>query len=123
MPKGADVMQRYLPWAAVGLLLIVSIGCSRQPTGGTTASRPASSAAATADLASGKKIFDSNCARCHGQQGQLIPDWKSKARKMSDTQIKDQIRNGGGGMPPFKDKLSSVQVDQVAAYAKQLASK
>ena len=103
-------MKRFVPLILIGILLWATLGCQK------TSSDP------SAQLAAGKTIFQDNCVLCHGADGKQIPAWRSKVQKMSDEQIKNLIVNGGGTMPPFKDKLTPQQIDEVTAYAKHLAS-
>ena len=35
---------------------------------------------------------------------------------LSKDEIAQQVRNGGGGMPPFGDRLSDAEIDAVADY-------
>ena len=37
--------------------------------------------------------------------------------------MKQQVINGGGAMPPFKDALTPKQIDAVAKYVSQVAGK
>lgn len=69
----------------------------------------ASAAWAQAQIQAGKKIFEANCALCHGvdaKGGERGPDltaqWYGFSRSKDD--IRQTIRNGKpeGGMPPFK---------------------
>jgi mono/diheme cytochrome c family protein len=67
----------------------------------------------------GETIFNQNCASCHtleaaGATGDIGPN-------LDDSQIAldaaiDQIANGSGAMPPFKDTLSQEQIEAVAKY-------
>lgn len=84
-------------------------------------------------LAMGKRVFDNNCAACHGDRGQGAPNWqkpgpdgKYPAPPVNGTghawhhpmaALRQTIRNGtlrlGGNMPPWKDKLSDQEIDAV----------
>lgn len=67
----------------------------------------------------GKSIFATNCASCHtlkaaaatGTIGPNLDDLKP-----SFARAKKQVINGGGGMPPFKGKLTDAQIDAVARF-------
>jgi mono/diheme cytochrome c family protein len=71
------------------------------------------------DSTDGKTIFSQNCASCHtlqaaGASGTIGPN-------LDDSQVAldgaiEQIRMGGGGMPPFGDTLSDEQIRAVARY-------
>ena len=71
----------------------------------------------------GKAIFDQNCARCHGADGNAITGWRTRVSKMSLTDIQSRIKNGIDGMPAFKGTLTEEQIEQVASYAKSLGAK
>jgi mono/diheme cytochrome c family protein len=85
---------------------------------------------AAADDAAGKSLFNSNCAICHGPNGDgnspigktlNIPDFHSaQAQKMTEAEMKAIVANGKNKMPAFKDKLTDVQIDQVVDYVRHL---
>ena len=84
----------------------------------------------------GQKLFTENCARCHGANAEATSNWKQTDKDgkyppppLNGTghawhhdiaQLQESIREGGkqlgGTMPPFKDKLTAQQIDQVIAY-------
>jgi glucose dehydrogenase/cytochrome c5 len=69
--------------------------------------------------ASGANVFADNCASCHGSLGQGGnggPDLQTRAAAQDVNRVLDQVRNGGGGMPPFKDQLSAAEIKAVANY-------
>jgi mono/diheme cytochrome c family protein len=90
--------------------------------------RPASAAAT--DAAAGKTVFNQNCTACHTASSTATnvgPGLKGlfKAKKMpasgkpvTEQNVRNQILNGGGGMPGFKDTLSTEQIDDLIAYLK-----
>ena len=75
---------------------------------------------------SGLAIFSANCASCHtlaaaqatGTVGPNLDDLKR-----SFARAKKQVINGGGGMPPFKGKLTDAQIDAVARFVANSAGK
>ena len=88
-------------------------------------------------IAEGKKVFSSNCATCHGSEGQgLTGDWKKSmpdgsypppplngtahAWHHSKEQLLRTINTGGiplgGVMPAFVDKLNEKEKEAVMAY-------
>ena len=97
---------------AVVLLLIVSLA------GVASAENP------------GKGIFTSKCIICHGADGTgktqigktlKIPDFHSpEIKKLPDADLKTVITNGKNKMPPFKEKLTEAQIDQVLSYVREL---
>jgi len=84
----------------------------------------------------GNMVFKQNCASCHGQNAEATPNWKetnadghypppplngtAHAWHHDLDVLRRQIREGGqqlgGVMPPFKERLSSEQIDQAIAY-------
>lgn len=90
------------------------------PSGGTTAP----SSGGSGDTAAGKGIFTSNCAGCHalsdaGAAGAVGPNLDEV--KPDEATVKNQVINGGGGMPAFKDTLSDQEIADVSAYVAQAA--
>lgn len=71
--------------------------------------------------ASGAELFASNCARCHGAEGQggVGPSLAGIARTFPevDGQIAF-VSNGGGGMPRFGDLLSDADIRAVVEYTR-----
>ena len=82
------------------------------------------------ELASGRKVFEQNCAICHKANGtggkvviegkQLDPDdlTSDKIKSFSDEKIVKYILNGviDEGMPAFKDKLSEGEIRDVLKH-------
>lgn len=84
----------------------------------------------------GARVFQQNCATCHGQNAEATPNWKQTDANgiyppppLNGTAhawhhdldlLRKTIREGGlklgGVMPPFEGKLSSEQIDQAIAY-------
>jgi len=84
------------------------------------------------ELASGRKIYEQNCAICHKDNGtggtveiegkKLDPDdlTSDKIKKFTDEKIIGYIMNGivDEGMPAFKDKLSEGEIRDVVKYVR-----
>ena len=92
-------------------------------TGRGTA-RPAPSRAM--DSAEGKKVFDSQCAWCHGNEGDggTGPNLHGKLRHATNYQsIVDIITKGipGTDMPSFNSTLTERASRQAAAYVQSLS--
>jgi mono/diheme cytochrome c family protein len=96
------------------------------------AAPPAGRAAVAGDAAAGKKVFSDNCTACHsattnqtiagpGLKG-LFKNGKMPAsgKPVTDANVRNQILNGGNGMPPFKGQLSDADIDNLIAYLKTL---
>jgi mono/diheme cytochrome c family protein len=68
----------------------------------------------------GKTVFASaGCGACHvlkaaGASGTVGPDLDQLAPELAA--IEQQVINGGGAMPPFKDQLSDQQIADVSQY-------
>jgi mono/diheme cytochrome c family protein len=86
------------------------------------------------NVASGKKLADTNCVSCHGASGKgdgpaaaaLNPkpaDWTSaKVQSESEGELFWKISNGRGPMPPWKHLPDKDRWDLVA-YVKSLGKK
>ena len=91
-----------------------------------TETEPAEPAGATGDPVAGKDVFltAGGCGSCHtladaGTMGTVGPDLD--AASPSFDKAVEQVTNGGGVMPPFKDTLSEQQIQDVAAYVSSAA--
>jgi cytochrome c oxidase subunit 2 len=66
-----------------------------------------------------KGIFTANCAACHtlskaGTSGQVGPNLDELS--LGPERVEQQIRNGGGGMPPFEGQLTDEQINALVQY-------
>lgn len=91
-------------------------------------------------VSEGKPLFQTNCASCHGQEGQGAPNWREP---LPDGKLQPPPLNGtghawhhplnvlvrqiqmggaplGGSMPAFKEKLSEAQTASAVAYFQSL---
>jgi mono/diheme cytochrome c family protein len=88
-------------------------------------------ATATPDeFAFARANYAKHCSACHGQEGKgglvKVEDVKLKvpslkeghALKHLDEDLVDQIRNGGDGMPKFKDKLSPDEINALVRFVR-----
>jgi cytochrome c6 len=72
------------------------------------------------DAEAGKQIYDEQgCGSCHtleaaGSSGTVGPNLDDLAPEYDA--IVEQVENGGGAMPPFKDTLSEEQIQDVSAF-------
>ena len=93
-----------------------------------------------ARVESGAKVYASNCAVCHGAQGEATPDWRRREPDGSfpppplngtahtwhhpfgilARQIKFGAPGGGGKMPVFQDKLTDEEIINVIAWFQSL---
>ncbi len=80
------------------------------------------------DIKRGEQVFMENCTTCHGKQGEGITAPAianpSALAHNTDEFIRHAIRNGRQDTPmqPFKDKLSSEDIDNVTAFLRSKAS-
>lgn len=83
------------------------------------------------DAAQTKKMYEQNCARCHGADGRGqtklgelyeapdLTDGKRLART-GDKRLAAVIAQGKGGMPSFSKKLSPVEIAALVKYVRTL---
>jgi cytochrome c oxidase subunit 2 len=73
--------------------------------------------------ASGEDVYNSNCARCHGPDGEggTGPELGggAVAENMSLEEQIDVITNGRGGMPAWGDELSESEIEAVATFERE----
>jgi cytochrome c oxidase cbb3-type subunit 3 len=88
------------------------------------------SAAAQAD---GQKLYDTNCAKCHGPDGSGntavgkavgAKDLRAaEAKKLTDAEIFAQIDQGKGNMPPFGGTLNKAQINSLVPIIREFSKK
>jgi cytochrome c551 len=90
---------------------------------GTLPTTETGGAAGEGDPAKGKEIFASaGCGGCHtfepaGSSGTVGPNLDDA--NVTAEQAAAQVKNGGGGMPAFGDRLSDQEIADVAAFVTQ----
>jgi mono/diheme cytochrome c family protein len=90
---------------------------------GTLPTTETGGAAGEGDSAKGKEIFASaGCGGCHtfgpaGSSGTVGPNLDDA--NVTAEQAAAQVKNGGGGMPAFGDRLSDQEIADVAAFVTQ----
>jgi mono/diheme cytochrome c family protein len=90
---------------------------------GTLPTETGGGAAGEGDAAKGKELYASaGCGGCHtygpaGSSGTVGPNLDDA--NVSAEQAAEQIKNGGGGMPAFGDRLSDQEIADVAAFVTQ----
>lgn len=67
----------------------------------------------------GREVFVANCGSCHtlsdaGTSGTIGPSLDGIGLSQAD--VEQQVRNGGGAMPAFEGDLSDDEIAQVSAY-------
>jgi len=120
----------------VGFLTMLAAGCTNEGNSNvvslTTSSSPAAVATATPDeFAATRVVFKEHCSKCHGDSGDggpvtvdgkklRVPSFKTgHALKHTDEDFADQIKNGGDGMPRFKDKFTPEQVNELVRFIRK----
>ena len=70
----------------------------------------------------GKTIFEHKCQRCHGSDGTkgLFGAKNLQISRLENTELISVISKGKRGMPRWERKLSSIEIESVAAYIKSL---
>jgi len=76
-----------------------------------------------ADLAHGAAVFEATCAGCHVKGGNIMRRGKNlKARALQRNQadsieaVSSIIRNGKGVMSAYGDRLSAIEIRDLASY-------
>ena len=89
------------------------------PTAGGAATPTPAPAVETADLSPGHQLFIANgCTVCHADDlsGGIGPALAGRTvEDLTEERIRQQLGEGGNGMPPFPD-LSEVQIGQLIAF-------
>ena len=88
--------------------------------GTTTGATGGAEEAAAGDAEAGKAVYASaGCGGCHtfeaaGSNGTVGPNLDDADADLAEA--REQIANGGNGMPAFKDQLTEKQIADVAAF-------
>ncbi|WP_027086957.1 c-type cytochrome [Cohnella panacarvi] len=90
---------------------------SPSPTGAVT---PSPGGTTGVQASNAEAIYQQSCIACHGADLGGNVNLQHVGAEMSAEQIATQIANGGGGMPPFKGRLTE---DEIKALADWLAAK
>lgn len=94
------------------LFLFVVFSCSRKETKNSFSDE-------SKTIKSGYEIFHERCTSCHGADGKLnfggAKDLTASIKSIEE--IKIQVLNGKGAMPPFKNILSASEIDSVCHFA------
>jgi cytochrome c6 len=100
------------------IVLIVFIGCSVN----------FQSLAIAAEMTDGAKIFNTNCAGCHVNGGNIIRRNKNlklkalqKNKMDSLVAIQEIVTNGKNNMSAYRDRLSQEEIEVVSTYVLEQA--
>lgn len=90
--------------------------------GASSGNAPATAAADQLEL--GKKVYATNCARCHGRNGggsvgPKLDDGRVVERYPDAADHRQVVVDGRGGMPAWGDKLSDEEIDAVVRYERE----
>lgn len=72
----------------------------------------------------GLKLYEGNCLACHGAEGvggHNGPNLENL--EMTEEELAEQIKKGGGSMPPFEGTLSEEEINALVEYLKTLMNK
>ena len=125
--------------SVIAALLLFVIACNQPSTTNQTANSAAPPPAAPAqptptpadDMTSTRALYASECARCHGANGDggtvtvlkkklKVPSLKKgHALDHDENEMVKQIAEGGDGMPAFKDQLKQEEIRNLARLIKQ----
>lgn len=72
--------------------------------------------------ASGRQVYQSNCAGCHGAGGEGKNGPKLAGASLGLGSIAKKVTDGGTKMPSFKKRLTPAQIKAVAAYVQTLGA-
>jgi ubiquinol-cytochrome c reductase cytochrome b subunit len=120
---------RRRPWAAIVVLLIVSVigifwlAGERAPWSPDFAAKPLPAAVVrdtTPEVVEGARLFyTKGCEFCHaidGQGGARGPDLSLVATRMSPLEMVGRITNGGPNMPAFASTLTPAEIQAIVAF-------
>jgi cytochrome c6 len=86
--------------------------------------------ARAADIANGAQIFETHCAGCHINGGNIVRRGKTLKKKAlakygmdSVEAIASIVTNGKNNMSAYKDRLTTEQIQEVSAYVLEQAEK
>lgn len=125
-------MGAYLGVAVVASALMAGAGYwgGEMLLGGSAAPSPAASPAAPkgaksgaqdASLVHGQSLYASECARCHGANGQGAIGPALQNTDLKDAQIAATIKNGvAGAMPAFGTRNTPAQIAAMTAFVRSL---
>ncbi len=111
--------------AALALAAIVlAVAACGGSSGSSSSAAPPATSGGEVSAAAGKVVFTSNCATCHtladaGATGSVGPNLDDL--QPDEETVKNQVTNGGGGMPAFGGQLSATQIESVATYVSSVA--
>lgn len=122
----ARLVRRTVGAAAVALLLVAA-GCGGDDDNGgaSSAPEPTGDQADDQGLLDGREVYASNCATCHGLegdggQGPKLSDGDIAERYPDIEEQIDVVTNGRNQMPAFGGDLSDTEIENVARYEREV---
>lgn len=93
-------------------------------------------------LARGERVYQTNCAKCHGNNGEALPNWRTVGpdgkypppplddsghawhhpRAWLKQMVVQGSPSGQGNMPAWGDKLSAQEIDDIVTWVTSLWS-
>jgi mono/diheme cytochrome c family protein len=100
--------------------IFIAAAFSLAACGGQTGASPDGANAA-------ESLYQAKCASCHGARGETreiggreIPGLKSvRAIAYTDERLAQWIREGGVGMPPYRNQLTDEQIRELVRFIRQ----
>lgn len=132
-------MQRYRP-ALLWLALVTVCACQKKeaPSPAPTTAPALEAPASLAGLSRGARLFEEQCAQCHGPEAQGHPDWQTPGVvaapplngtgndwKRTRAQLVAVInngakRNGQPVMPAWNGRLTDAEIDDLISWFQAL---
>ena len=134
-------MKKFKLFTFILTSLLLVVACSEKNEEQATNQKASQTVQRTYDpivYSKGQKLFQQNCAVCHGKQGEGAPNWrqmdgdgKFPAPPLNGTGhtwhhstsvltqiIKDGTGKLGGNMPAWKDKLNDKDIESILTWIK-----
>ena len=125
--RGARNRSRWIAMLAAGIAAFATASVMLV-SGGLLAGRPVQAFSKQTRAAGAVTFHEKGCEHCHGVDGAGTdrgPELSGIGKRWKKDRIEQQIRDGGGGMPPFGDALQPDELKDLVDYlsAKRRASK
>ena len=118
-------------------LSVLALACDKTgsvngPATPTPANSPVAASTPPPDpFASTREVYSDKCSACHQDNGEgglvkiegkrlkVPPLTRGHALGHSDDELAKQVSKGGGGMPPFKEKLKPEEIDNLVVFIRK----
>ena len=114
------------PMLLIGIASLGAFILSPAALCATSVAQPSTAAYTPANAHAGEQVFLQRCFQCHSVNpgevriGPTLFHVMKGPKAVSAAQIRIQLRDGKGKMPPFKDILTPDDVNHVIAYLHSL---